>query len=683
MTTLFDTVHLLAYVVAFLLIATFVLAFFISVIYYREKDTSRHALTQNAQLAAVMRSCNIRIWTVRPKKQREAHYILLSETGTVAGYYSPLDFSNLYKHEDFDKMRQLIRTILKGEREEASCRMRSCKQADGERRTYDVNIRILDRDFRGMPTAVVGLQRDITDDLRSERELSRLLTFYQTIFDSSIIDMMYYDKDGILRDINNKACETFGIKDRNALLAKGYNLKDIPAYKGLDIHNKDGYRMSSITDIGKVRRDGKGVVKEITNNGLIYYDTIACPILRANGEVSGVYTAGRSVNELVESYHRQKESTKQLQEATKHIQDYINNINHALQVSQVRLMNYKPDTHELEIRSDLKLPQYELTQLRCIEMVSPEHRPRVASAMRKMDRRSNTRIDLTVRTVLHDDKGRDIWFSFSVIPMLKADGTVSHYFGMCRNETEMKETEQLLMAETKKAKEAELVKESFLQNMSYEIRTPLNAVLGFAELFNAPHNPEDEQVFVEYIKENSNQLLELVNDILFISRLDAHMIEIKRQPIDFAQFFEGCCRMGWSQLAPEVKCHIENPYAHLIVDVDETNLQSVIQKLCQHAAVHTHSGYVKAKYEYRHGMLTISIEDTGEGISKELLPTAFDRFAKNEQGVYTGTGLVLPIIKELTEQMGGFIDLQSEKGKGSTMWISIPCTATEIVKKEI
>ena len=217
--------------------------------------------------------------------------------------------------------------------------------------------------------------------------------------------------------------------------------------------------------------------------------------------------------------------------------------------------------------------------------------------------------------------------------------------------------------------------------MSYELRTPLNAVIGFAELFGAEHNEEDEPIFAEEIKKNTNTLLKLINDILFLSRLDARMIEYNYQETDFAALFEGWCYMGWSNLAPGVKVVVENPYHSLLVTIDQQNLGMVIQKLCVYSGLNTQEGTVRAKYEYRHGELMISIEDTGKGMDAPTLKKAFDRFAHEEGAEDSGTGLDLPIVKELIEQMNGNIELQSEPGKGSTFFVSIPCEMSTLEKK--
>ena len=213
------------------------------------------------------------------------------------------------------------------------------------------------------------------------------------------------------------------------------------------------------------------------------------------------------------------------------------------------------------------------------------------------------------------------------------------------------------------------------------MRTPLNAVIGFAELFGAEHSEEDEPIFAEEIKKNTNTLLKLINDILFLSRLDARMIEYNYQETDFAVLFEGWCYMGWSNLTPGVKVVVENPYNSLLVSIDQQNLGMVIQKLCVYSGLNTQEGTVRAKYEYRHGELMITIEDTGKGMDATALKKAFERFAHEEGAEYSGTGLDLPIVKELVEQMKGSIELQSEPGKGNTFFVSIPCEMSTLEKK--
>jgi signal transduction histidine kinase len=159
------------------------------------------------------------------------------------------------------------------------------------------------------------------------------------------------------------------------------------------------------------------------------------------------------------------------------------------------------------------------------------------------------------------------------------------------------------------------------------------------------------------------------------------MIEFNPQETDFATMFDGWCYMGWSALDANITVSVENPYNSLVAFVDSENLGLAIQKICTFSASMVTQGALRAKYEYRHGELMITIEDTGRGIAKEDLPHVFERFVRNSQNEQYGSGLDLPIVEELIEQMGGTIELQSEEGKGTSFYVSIPCETSRIEKK--
>ena len=223
------------------------------------------------------------------------------------------------------------------------------------------------------------------------------------------------------------------------------------------------------------------------------------------------------------------------------------------------------------------------------------------------------------------------------------------------------------------------MKNAFLRNMSYEIRTPLSSVIGFAELFEMSHASDDEALFIDQIKKNSAHLLKLINDILFLSRLDAGMIEFKSKPIDFAQFFEARCQSIWSRDHHEgVDFVTDNPYQQLEVEIDDQNVGLVIDQIMENATTHTTKGMVRASYEYTGEGVAMAFQDTGCGIPEDRMKQIFERFVSS--GGH-GTGLGLAICHEITTQMGGKIRIKSEVDNGTIVWVSIPCKCTEIVRK--
>ena len=669
--TIADRHHLSAYLVAVLLIGVFVLIFSNRLYYYREQEVSNRAKQLYTQLALVLNSNKTEVWTYDIAKI----FTLISSETTSRTIYAPIDFSQFYNHEDFEELRSRITALLI----ESSLSETLLVRSHDEQKTYEINLSVLKRDQKHHPKILLGIQRDITESKRRGKKTHDLSLQYKTVFNSSLVDMIFYGPDGRLLDLNEKACETFMIADREAFLKKNVHINDIPSYRHININELyDSIQLSSITDIDLVKKEDERI-PDLKLKGICYYEAILSPIRDEKGMLHGVMAAGRNITEMVESHHKQEKEILLLQKTTNQIQAYIQNINYTLKASGVRLITYHPGHHELRIFSDLNKVQYRLSQIRCASLIHESDRRKLRGLFMRMDQSKAGNISEVLHTIFHDQQKRDIYMNFSLIPMTDKDGRVTQYFGLCRDETEMKYTEMRLMEETKKAQETEELKITFLLNMSYEIRTPLNAVIGFAELFNSPHDVEDEPVFAQEIKRNTDELLNLVNDILFISRLDAKMVEFPKEASDFASLFDGWCYMGWSALGPNVKAVIDNPYSHLVLNIDEQHLGQAIQKICTCSASYTSEGMVRAKYEYHHGELNIVIEDTGKGVRKEVMPHVFDRFVKDDQNKITGTGLDMPIVKELVEQMGGQIEIQSELGKGTTCYMMIPC---EMISRE-
>lgn len=672
---LFDKEHLHVYIVAGLFIATFVLLFYNFLHLFREHDINNLRKSQNARLALVLQAGRLNLWVYEVDTR---HYKILSETGMLTEEYNPVDFARFYDRDDFEVMRAAIFDISENRRLSSTVHVKSSSDGN-DVKYYTIHLSIDHRNERGHVTRILGVQHDITAEHEKKEHANELLMRYHTVFNSALIDMMYYDKDGILTEINETAYKTFQVSDPQKYLEQKPRLgKEL--LRSISQENKDYIHTTTIIDFSKY--DSQNASLKLPNQGgVLYYESVVNAIRDKDGNLEGIYVAGRNVTELVVSFHQRQEGAILLKKATQHIKEYIDNINYALQVSKVQLVNYYPKSYTLELSDIIGKPKIKLSQLRCIRLATPRYRRSVSSVLNRMDHFTQNVIEQTIETEIRDSKGRQISLMFNMIPILDKEGEVSHYFGMCRNMTDIIETERQLQLETHKAQEAELLKESFLTNMSYEIRTPLASILGYAALFETEHDEDDEPVFVDEIKKNTNDLLQLINDILFISRLDADMVEFKHDDFDFAEFFDAYCQMGWSSISPEVKTSIENPYEHLVINGDAEQLGKVIQKTCMLSAYFTKKGYIRAKYEYRRGELVISVEDSGCGISPEVLPKAFGRFNRDENEELCGTGLDLPIIEEIVKKMGGSVELQSEKGKGSTIWVFLPCEATQVEKK--
>lgn len=671
------TNHIYIYLIAVLIISAIAMVVYNRLTYYKEKRVTRKVQRLNAQLTLIMDANKTDAWTYNTKKNQ---FKVISKENLTETFYTPLEFSQLYDREDFKMVVMAIESIQNREQIAETLTVKGAPAEDDSSKIYEMSLTVLRRNKQDQPIEILGTQRDVTKEkILAEKEKNLMLKFH-TVFNSSLIDMIYYNADGYLTELNEKACETFGVKAPETLLKRKIKMTDIPSYREFDIKTLEHTQLSSITDITHVKKSDERV-PEVTREGKIYYEVMLEPIHDIHNQSLGVIAAGHDITEMVESHHRQKESARMMEERAKALKQYIDDLNYTLKISDARLTNYYPATHTLELLSDLSGAGTHLSQLKATAMIQPEDRKRAKLLLTKMDRLYKSTISETLHTKLRDHNGRDIYLTFSMMPITDKEGKVTHYFGLCRNETEMAYTEKHLQEETAKAQEEEQLKNAFLLNMSYELRVPLHAVIGFAELFKREHSREDEPIFAREIKKNTDILLNLINDILFISRLDAHMIEYHYEVCDFASLFEGWCHQGWSDAGENIKQITENSYNSMLVKIDPKHLGIAIQKLCGYSARTTKAGSLKSRYEYLHDELIIIVEDTSQGIEFDEVPKIFNRFMGDAKTKRIGTGLDLPIVKELVEQMGGTIDVLSEPGKGSTFFMSIPCELTSFEKK--
>ena len=655
-------------VIVFTLIASFV--------YRRRERRVTHELNnQNRQLQLYLNSGKVELWTyeVATRKVQRITTDQKSHANSMLGL--PVN----YTLEDFNRITAAINDISQGKKKSTNLVVKAyTDKKNSDLHYYNLSLSVLQQK-QGQPSMILGTQVDMTKQYLFEQANKERLLQYYTLFDSAMMDMAYLDKDGYLVNLNDQACKTLGIKDKSGLKQAHLHVSSIIPLHGITLNSKEVQWTSSFNNLDEERANGN--IKFMSRRGTLYYESISLPILDKDGNLDCTYVVGRDITSLVENIHDEQERSKHIHEATRRIQAYIDNINYVLEESDINIANYYLDSKNLKITRNLHLPKLILPQLKCLRMTDPKHWRKLINAFERMDRQLVGSMSLLLKTIFEDEEGRPIHLSFDAVPVYSEKGKIDHYFGLCRNVSELVETERLLEIETKKAQEAETLKNAFLRNMSHEIRTPLNAVIGFAELFDTDHAPEDEPIFVEEIKKNTDILLKLVNDILLLSRLDANMIEFKNQPTDIVNTIESHCNIGWSKyLNSNIRVQFEHTYEQLVVNTDRDNLARIIEHVAGNAAHYTKQGYISVKYSYHGGNLTISIEDTGVGMSKEHLQHLFDRFSDTKVENKQSTGLGMHICKEMITQMGGTIDVDSEPGRGTTVWIILPCELIDMKK---
>ncbi len=242
------------------------------------------------------------------------------------------------------------------------------------------------------------------------------------------------------------------------------------------------------------------------------------------------------------------------------------------------------------------------------------------------------------------------------------------------------EIENKLIEEQKKATESDRLKSAFLANMSHEIRTPMNAIIGFSELLEDENQDEkDKLLFIKLIQKNGEMLLNLINDIIDISKIEANLLSVRKKPVHLNKFLDEISDHYTEILASKkdknIRLFVDNKTnPDILIQTDEIRLRQILDNLIGNAIKFTNTGTITVNVNIESQKVFFNIADTGIGISANHQDTIFDRFIQAEQGHnmnFGGTGLGLAISKNLIELLGGNIGVKSEPGKGSTFYFDI------------
>ena len=271
------------------------------------------------------------------------------------------------------------------------------------------------------------------------------------------------------------------------------------------------------------------------------------------------------------------------------------------------------------------------------------------------------------------EKGKWNWVRTNVVVNLfEPENGQIELIGVNYDITELKETEAMLIEAKEKAETADRLKSAFLANMSHEIRTPLNAIVGFSSLMGETGDMEEKRQYMAIIEENNDLLLQLISDILDLSKIEAGTFDFVEKELDVNMLCEDIVRFMKMKAKPGVEVLFDRHLPECRIVSDRNRLNQVIANFVNNAIKFTTAGSIRVGYDkVDETHLRFYVADTGLGIEPEMQAQIFDRFIKLNTFVH-GTGLGLSISKSIIEQLGGTIGVDSEPGKGSCFWFVLP-----------
>ena len=307
-----------------------------------------------------------------------------------------------------------------------------------------------------------------------------------------------------------------------------------------------------------------------------------------------------------------------------------------------------------------------------------------------LDKNNKKIVIYTIHTTLFDNEGEQIFFSldFDLTKQYEIEEELRNHKENLEDLVKEKTFE--LEIEKDKAQESDRLKSAFLANMSHEIRSPMNTIIGFSDLLeNNDLSLGKRLKYVNLIKTSGNNLMNIINDIVDVSKMEVGKISLKREIFDLCQVIESIKKEYLPQIEkiPEIEFKIRNceDKDELIIFSDTPRIKQIITNLLNNAIKFTHKGFIELSYKITESnKINICVKDTGIGLSEEQKEYIFSSFRQADENIsreYGGTGLGLTISKNLAELLGGDIFVESELNQGSNFILELPYNK-EIIKTE-
>ena len=473
-----------------------------------------------------------------------------------------------------------------------------------------------------------------------------------------------YDKDGYLVDINDKELEIFGLSDKHEAL--GVNLFDnpnIPLEVKERLRAKEDVNFSINYDFSKINQ---------------YVDSRRNGIINLTTKVTALYD---SQNRFINYLFINIDTTETTNAYTK-IQEFENLFLLIGDYAKVGFAHfnvltrdgYAQDTwyRNLGEKEGIPMPQV----IGVYAHVVPEDQAVLKNFVGEVKTGKATSLRKEVRVCR--ENGKYTWTSINVMvrDYRPQDGIIEM---LCINYdiTPLKETEQKLIIARDKAEELDRLKSAFLANMSHEIRTPLNAIVGFSSLLAETDSRNERQEYIKIVQENNELLLQLISDILDLSKIEAGTFNFVYTNVDVNETCAEIIKSMSMKVSKGVELIFEEPLPECYLYTDKNRFTQVISNFINNALKFTQQGCITLGYEQvSHQKIKFYVRDTGMGIPEEKQKSVFERFVKLNTFVQ-GTGLGLSICKSIVSQMGGEIGVDSTEGVGSCFWFTHPYHAAD------
>ena len=502
-------------------------------------------------------------------------------------------------------------------------------------------------------SATANLINAFIDMAKTLDALEKKEMLLHDLYDSIPVGIEFYNKEGVLLGMNNKNIEIFGILSREQF-AK-INLFENPmipaAVRGMITDNKPfAFRQDYYFD--RASR-----LFETDRCGSADISTKVIMLFGRGGEVENYVLINIDNTEQVIVYNRLEE-----------FEYFFSLISKFAGVGYACYDLYTLEGNALDqwYRNMGECPGTPLNQIIGIyKSIHQEDKKSFVEFINKVKHGDADHVRGDVR--VHTNQGWK-WIRINIMKSQHDAGSGKINI-ICLNYdiTEIKLSEE----KKNKAEELERVKSAFLANITHDIKTPLNAIVGFSTLLGETDDPEERKSYVDIIHMNNDLLLQLISNVLDLAKIESGMIQFHYTDVDLKEVLHSLAVSLQIKAQGTVKLVVENCLPDCTIRTDRLRLIQVISNLMNNAIKYTSEGTITIAYKLKQDEVIFTVTDTGEGISEENQAHIFDRFYKgynNKQG----TGLGLSICQGIIKQFGGQMGVTSDLGKGSCFWFTHP-----------
>ena len=571
------------------------------------------------------------------------------------GVISFEDFNKRILREDqhhttsysFDKLQQSIEEVylLHTPHGEVWIRSKICFQETDEEGNTKIYGIAETQDGPRMASAYQALQN-------SERIL-------HNIYKNLPVGIELYNKDGYLLDLNKKELEMFHITHKEKVI--GINIFENPALPEeikLKIRDNEEVEFTFQYDFSKI----KGYYESEKTSGFINLTT----------RITTLYDHDRQpINYLLINVDKTENTI-----AYNKIQEFKNFFELVGDYAKVGYAHfdalsrngYALSSWYKNVGEEEGTPLPEIIGIH--SHFHPEDRAVMLDFLAKVVKGESTKLCRDVRIRRAD--GSYTWTRVNVLVRnYRPQDNVIEMLCINFDITQLKETEQMLIKAKEKAEEADRLKSAFLANMSHEIRTPLNAIVGFSSMLEEAEDQEEKHQYITIIEDNNKLLLQLISDILDLSKIEAGTFDIIPERVNAKQLCNDLFQAMQMKTSPQVELRLKDNLPELTFTSDKNRLYQVLLNFVTNALKFTSEGSITIDYKIDGNEVKFSVQDTGMGVEPEKQEAIFTRFVKLNSFI-PGTGLGLPICQSIVTQLGGKIGVESEPGRGSCFWFTHP-----------